>query len=553
MNPSYSTQSSTATDAPAQSGSSSAPATAKVSLLDAKHPYWALHNESWTIFDLLYRGGQAIKSQAARFLTKRPKEVTEVYTCRLADFDYQNILGTALGWYQSTLFRKDPSIDIRLQSDADPEKLPDARKKPYTDFLEDCDRNGTGYIDLWRDIFLKLVLFKGCYVCVDLPRLDKAPANLAEQRAAGGLDPYLMVYGPQSVINWERDEFGNLNWVVIKIQTTRQQFLSDGLVVDRWYYYDRNEYRIYERTKIQPKDSDSPFTLVGPDGKTLDSGDQQTAKLVDSGPHALADQKRVPVRHFEVPEGLWLASRAFLPACTHINVANSYYWALKTSNLPIPVITDDTEMVQTLSETAYIQLSKDGKFQWSEPSGRSYEASAKCLGDIREEIYRSIYLQAMGRSASASASSLSGYSKDMDWMPSKDVLAAYGDGIRQGAQNLLQDVALVRGDADIGFDVRGFNFEVAPALQLAEELEILISLDLPSDTFIKQKQVQLAQAALPDANRAVLEKVAEEINASPTRDEIAAQQQQAMKLSMDRSLNRSVTGLATQTANQSTP
>lgn len=532
--------------------SSSAPTLAKVSLLDAKHPYWSSNNESWTMFDLLYRGGTAIQREAGRFLTKRPKELSEIYTSRLAAFEYQNILGTALGWYQSSLFRKEPSIDIRAAGDPDPAKLADAAKKPYTDLLQDCDRNGTTYIDLWRQVFLNLILFKGCYVCVDLPRLDDQPKNLAEQRAAGGLDPYLMVYDPRSIINWQVDQFGNLLWVVIKIQTTQHEFLGDGLLIDRWYYYDRREYRIYERTKVQPKDAGSASSaLYGANGTLLDAGTEQTAKLVASGNHALAAQNRVPVRYFDIPEGLWLASRAFLPTRAHINIDNSYQWALFMANLCIPVITDDTELVPTIAETSYIQLSKDGKFQWAEPSGKSYESSAKCLGDLREEIYRSIYLQSMGRSSTASASSLSGYSKDMDWMPSKDVLSAYGDIIRSGAQSLLQDVADVRGDDNLEFDVRGMNFEIAPALQLAEELEILISLDLPSDIFLKQKQVQLAIASMPDANRAIQQAVTDEIMKSPTRDEVAAQQQAALKLSMDRSLNRSVTSLATQTANQS--
>jgi hypothetical protein len=131
MNPAY-PNSNTATPAKA----SGAPAaTAPVSQLDAKHPYWKLNNDSWTVFDLLYRGGQAIKSQAARFLSKRPKEMTDVYTMRLSMFDYENNLGTALGWYQSTLFRKDPSIDMRLKDNPDPEAVQQSMKKPYTDFL----------------------------------------------------------------------------------------------------------------------------------------------------------------------------------------------------------------------------------------------------------------------------------------------------------------------------------------------------------------------------------------------------------------------------------
>lgn len=536
MTPSPATSSTTASDS------------VPVEKLDRKHNFWSNNHEWWDLYDLLYRGGKDIVANAARFLQKRPKELPEVYQSRLAKFEYQNILGTALGWYQSALFRKDPSIDLKLVGNDDPAALADTRKTKYTDFLQNCDRNHTTYVDLWRQIFLNLVVFKGCYACVDLPRLEYKPKTLAEQKQAGGLSPYVMLYDPRHVINWAVNEFGELDWILIKIQTSSQEFLGPGKLIDRWTYYDRTEYRVYEREKKTDASTGAPI-ILDPTGTLMSSTANANAKLVDRGPHALSGANRVPVRYFSIADGLWMANKVYLPAVAHLNMENSYLWALFMANLPIPIIKSDTELTQTVSETAVIHLDEKGTFEWSEPKGTSFEQSAKCLAGLREEIYRTMYLMAQGRSSSASASASSGYSKELDMQPSKDVLASYGDGIRAGMQNLLGDVALVNDEADIEFDVRGFNFEISPALQEAETLEIMMSLDLPSNTLYKEAQKRVAHAYLTDANRAIVQTVDDEIENAPTRSEQQAAQMQAQKLSMDRSLNRAVSGLTQQAQN----
>jgi hypothetical protein len=519
---------------------------ARVSLLDAKHVYWTKYHDTWDMLDLLFRSGQAIQEQAARFLRKRPKELSEVYSARLVGFDHTPIMGTALGWYQSKLFARDPLIDIRPKGESDPDKLDPKMKDSYTGFLQNCDRSGTTFVDVWRLIFQNLLVFKGAYVCIDLPTTGTQPNRLA-QRAAGGLDPYLMVYDPRSVINWDVDEFGNLEWAVIRIKTFKHEFLGNGIDIDRWYYYDRKEYRIYERTKVRDKDS-GDTVLYGASGEMVSSQTEQTAKLVASGPHCMSDQNKVPLRYVTVPEGLWLANRAYLPSMTHLNVENSYIWALFMANLPVPVIKGDSEFSQTISETAFISLDKDASFEWSEPKGTSFSHSEKFLSSKREEIFRSVFLTSQGRDSSASASASSGLSKEMDLLPAKDVLAAFGDGLRAGMQNVLNDVAAVRGEA-VEFDVRGFEFEDSTVLEEAEILELLMSLDLQSDELYKQAQIRLAQLYMADANRAVVQKVVDEITAAPTRSELAAAQAAAQKIGMARQLNRATFSVG-DTANQ---
>jgi hypothetical protein len=479
------------------------------------------------------------------------------------------------------LFRKDPTIDIKPpgSDDAQPvivpapapavapvpgpggpqpvPALPVASKPipmlpvkvtaPYTAFLTNCDRAKTTYVDFWRDVFAKLLVFKGCYVVVDLPRAA-GESNLKEQQESGALEPYLVIYGPQNVINWDVDDSGDLNWIVIKVQIYQQEFLGKGVLIDRWTYYDRKEFRIYERPQVQ-NPSDSVPIILDPTGSLISSSAAATATEVDRGPHSMAGKNRVPVRYFSLPDALWLANRAYLPALAHCNLDNSYNWALFIANLPIAVIKSDTELTQTVAETAVIHLDEKGTFEWTEPKGTSFSDSEVALSGKREEIYRAMWLMAQGRSSSASASASSGYSKELDMQPSRDVLAAFGDTVRAGMQNLLGDVALVRDDDKVEFDVRGFNFETDPALQEAESLEILMSLDIPSDTFYKQAQHRVADAYLGDANRGIIQTVHNEIDAAPTRSQQAAQEQQSQKLAMDRSLNRAVTGLTTQAEN----
>ena len=54
--------------------------------LTQKHPVWSEMQAYWREIDLLYRGGRALKQQAATFLIKRPKEPAKIYEARLQQF-----------------------------------------------------------------------------------------------------------------------------------------------------------------------------------------------------------------------------------------------------------------------------------------------------------------------------------------------------------------------------------------------------------------------------------------------------------------------------------
>jgi hypothetical protein len=482
------------------------PGSLPVEQLDAQHPEYACHAIAWDDIDLLYRGGHAIKEHAGRFLVKRPKELSEVYSAREQRFAYQNILGTALGWYQSAMFTEDPDVIIQRGE----KTLPADEADFYGDFQRDCTRSGCSMWDVAGEILLDLMLYRSAYILKDLPPQEGQAVSRADQKANGALDPYLVIYDPRQVINWECDQYGCLAWVVIATTTEQRTFGAKSEVVDRWYYFDREQYGVYE-------------------AKRKDNKKAEVADLVAEGPHAMSDIGEVPVRRVEVKDALWLADRVYTQVLDHLNQDNSYSWALFMANLPVPVIKGEFNGEVKASETAYIHLAENGAFEWAEPSGTSFEHSANRISSLREEIYRQMYLQAQARSNEATPAAQSGISKEQDMAPSKDVLNAFGDVLRRALASILADVAAIRGDTDLTFEVRGFDFSDTDTDQEVKAAESVDTLGIQSDTLRKETHKRVARCLLRDAQPELLKQVEAEIDAAPTQEEQQAADEQKLR------------------------
>ena len=65
------------------------------------------------------------------------------------------------------------------------------------------------------------------YMVVDFPRASGAAQTRAEEDASGRSRAYLVDYTPEEVINWNYDETGGLEWVVIRTSCL-QQSQGDG-------------------------------------------------------------------------------------------------------------------------------------------------------------------------------------------------------------------------------------------------------------------------------------------------------------------------------------
>ena len=449
-------------------------------------------------------------------------EPGQVYQARLDKFFYQNILGTALGWYVSRFFAEEPAIHLKTG-----DKL--IKDDPsFAAFQANADRAGTSLLDLARKWFIRSLLDGAVYVLIDLNnQQNRLARNFHDQKTSGALDPYLVTFRADQIVNWGQDAYGNYEWIVIATERGEHTFGGKQTVVDRWYYFDRTDYRIYEAER--------------PDGAS-EPKDSRTAVVVDEGRHALADRNRVPVRKIEVPEELWLGYRVLPQVREHLNQDNVYGWALFMACLPVPVITGDYEESPSISETAYIKLPEGSTFEWSEPAGTSFQTAAERVSSLREEIYRQMYLQAQGRTSTATASASSGYSKELDMAPSHEVLNGYGAIFRAALAGIAQDAATIRAPkgTELKAEVTGLTFQQEDTLDDVESTDAALGLNIPSDSFEKYIQKRFVNKYARNADPDTKKVFESEIDAAPTKAQRAEEEKRALESGFAGSMQKAV-------------
>jgi hypothetical protein len=493
------------------------PSQIAIKTIDAPHPLHKQCYDQWERARKLYEGGRVMRDAAKEFLVQRPTEMPDVYEDRIKRFTYINHEGNIVGWYLSALFKEPPTVILR-DPDTDVEAA-DGVKETVAEFQQDVDLAGTPLIDFWRrSVEPSVLLYQSAYILIDVP-VQGTFASRAQQKAMGGLRPILRCYTPQDILNWYEDEQGNLEWAVLKLLATEQEDpFQPAKVYDRWYVFTRSQVAAYQREhkKDEVRVGDNP-----PDGN---------ATLMEGFPreHSLSDQNIVPLFKQDIDTSIWIGNRVESPLVKLLNLENSHDYSLEMTNLAqLAVFAEKPiDKIQT-GGGYYLQFGKDDRCEFIEQSGKSFIASQSRIIELREEVYRLSYLVAQGRSASAAASSQSGYSKEQDMLPARDVLAALGDRARMGIQTVLQ-AAITRMGLDLKADVQGMNFadrEDVIELEVIERATSIVEINSPE--YQREIANRIVEITLPDLNRDKMEAIKKEIAANPTELELA-QQQQAM-------------------------
>jgi hypothetical protein len=473
------------------------PASVDVEQLDTLHPEVKDHAVLFEELGLLYHGGYKLKVNAARFLAKHSKELGTAYLTRMTRLTYDNLLATICSYYGSRLFSNQIEIDFKLNGVA---KLPTKTNDFYKNFMEDCDGCGTSLERFFEQVSDEVLVYGQSLFLIDLPQLKTQPASLYEQEQMGGLSPYLAHIEPKQVYNFQRDSFGNFDWIVIHDKKINQNFLGESSYQETYTYYDRQQFAKYQM--VWPIDGNRP----------------KQGTLVDSGPHALAGRNEVPVYCVKSDNKLWIGNRIVLPLISYLNATNCQDWSLWLACVPLPVFRNGKdEKVNpntTAAEYSSIIIPNDAEFKYVEPEGKSFEAMKDYIESQKEMIFRQAFLVALGRASSKTSTVQSGASKSMDWEPSASILNVFGNLIRTAIQDVLERIAYIREDGTVA-DVRGMNFSESSATQVAELNALVDALNIPSATFSKERAKRLARAYLCDANTDLIQLVCTEIEEAP--------------------------------------
>ena len=503
------------------------PPTLQVRTIDARHPDWNCNYQHWERLRKLYEGAKTMQVFCTEFLWKRAVEALDVYNERVQRFSYTNHLKSIISWYTSALFKQPPDIQIRKLDEAGNPTLIEAgpEKDKLADFLNDADGKGTDFITWWSScVQAKLLVYGTQYVLFDLP-VSPQFRSAAQQNSANALQPHLVAYAPQDIINWQFDEQGALNWIIIKLRARTQNSPLDKVQLsDRWYWFTTDEIAVYEYTFQQ-----------GETGTVIEEGDKRypdnaIATLVDGYPraHALSDQGRVPVFVEQLEQNIRIGDDIVSPLIRLVNLENSHDWALEQSNLAVPVVFSDAAPESLrISESTFLQLKPGDKIQFLEQSGHAFQASGGRIGETREEVYRLAHLIQQGRSSNATAAAQSGIAKEADLTPARDVLSALGDLARRSIKRVVQ-CACDRMQIDVQVDVQGLDFpDRSESIELENLQRAMATFDIgASPTLERALSKRVARIMVPDATPELLTQIDTEFDNNPTPSEAEQQQQQ---------------------------
>lgn len=484
--------------------------TAPVKLLNAQHPDYKAQTKHWSKIKLLFDGGNQLHLAVSEFLNRKPHEPDDQYRYRCERFYYENMM-SAISWYGAKMFCGNPQVVVSQppKDDEPGERIETGDVADfYNGLVSNCDRGGTTLQRFFVDVFLDALLYLTSWVVTDKNNIgDVALLSLKQYKEAGGDQPYWVRVDPQNVINWGTDNTGQLEYVVIKTNSIQQQFLEQPTDYTDWWYFDRTEFRHY-----QAKTEDTA---------KMDE-ERATAQLIDSGPHALTPQNRVPVQRLTMPSGLWLGDRAYSPCREHLNKVNELSFGLTMGCLLMPVYETKSEINQPIGEASHIKINPGDKFSFAEPKGEVFRIAMERIRDLREEIYRLVYLIHQGRDSRTTPTMQSGKAKQEDQAASAEILQAFGGLIGHLINNTIRDIIDARGE-NVTIDLKGFEFVVEISRDRLDKLLATLAADLGSQTLDQEIKIEIAMDVLPMATQQTRHKITTEIRSAPSQAQLAEQ------------------------------
>lgn len=514
-----------AAEDPQPESDQSYPAVVRYGTLKQVHP--RCDEKFWKTCRALYAGGPALLADDEVMQEIFPQgtgEDSKVYAERRKRAYYLNYPGEILDAIVASL-TANPVTMLADPKPAGPEQ------DFYEDFFTDVSPPGgrrQSLGQLLRDQILVALQCQTAWTLVDLPtpdELDEIPpgaaddlpaqgyANLGDQQAAGALRAYACPVAPENVRDWEEDDSGELNWVLIRTQEQKREGIAGTRerVKEIWTYYDREGWARYEliyKTGHPPADSTEVL-------------------LAESGPHSFG---RVPMARLSLPDGLAAMKKISSVAIAHFNARNALEWAKIRALMPTPVaflgaadpmnpITeDDRRALQPHSVTRMRVLGDKDRLEYVGPDSTPFAFAGEDLATLRDEMHRVLHHMALSVDNSGAALQRSADSKAIDQAVAAVVLAALGAYGREHAEDIYELVEDGRGDEERVWTAQGMDdFSDTTAGQMIEEAVNLATIEIPSATFQTEYKFGLSKKILgPQVSLETLEKIRKELEGNIT-------------------------------------
>jgi hypothetical protein len=494
--------------------------------LTTEHPERIYWKGAWLNYRLLYEGGKKMLDSAGqsatqgrtdavglsspvagllqqnkiprRFLYQLEGEPTVKYNARWERAFYIGYIGAIIDYFRHWLFSQPPEIrpciedaEVDANDDPRPPEVPDW----WEDFFNDCTGSGKGLIDFLRDVFLDVLVCQRAGWLIGSPSADVGSMTQGDAEDAGVDGVVLTPYTAEEIVDWQHNDAGELDWVVLRKQHDIREFPGVRKRTEVYTHVDRNEWHAWE---------------VNPEKVLTDLG---------GAVHGLG---KVPFVWLQIPEGLWPANKLFSWQVDLFNKSNMLSHGQLMSMFLQPVITSSEEGAsgRIFGEGTVVQLRSGGKdrdaekFEWVGADSAPLEFNALQIKEQRDEGYRIVHQMSLAVDSQAvGAIARSGVSKVEDRRASEVILAGYGTYVRDAIIRTANLISKIQGD-DTEFECVGFdNFAVSSLEEELQTAALMQTFDLGSPTFDKTLKKNLANRVLGHIDEATRTVIEEEIDA----------------------------------------
>lgn len=514
-----------AADGPA---SAEPPAGVTYALLKQSHPTYDA--DYWCECRALYEGGKTLLRNdvvMAKLFPRHRDELQAVYIERRLRAFYVPYAAEIIDHLVAGV-TSDP-INMEIGGEG---KQGGALPDFYQEFVEDVSPDGgakSPLNELLADQLRTALQTCWAWTLVELPKPIKSVevgATLADQERAGDLRAYAVAIAPESVIDWEEDDAGDLAWAIVHVVEQRRTTLLDSRakIVERWTYYTKDSWAIYEKERDLDKEI-QPREII---------------PRVDQGAHSFG---RVPLVRLALPRGLWAMNKMHSIAVEHLNKRAALGWGELQSLLPElyeghgPEVSTKGSVIGEAQQDpgrgvnqrrgqGFVQIR--GADDWAKfvgPDTAPFAEARNSCDSLRDDLHRVMHQMALSAANNAAALKRSAESKEQDRASVEVVLQELGRAGRKHAEAILAMVSRGRREEAVADEWTAKGMSEFDSIAVSDSLANALDIDMlriESPTFRKRHRMLIARQVLeghvkPDD----LEQIEKELEENITDESVA--------------------------------
>lgn len=457
-------------------------------LLDSlkyRHPEHREYAEYWNTLTNVVEGGDRMTTKEKLALLAnpdgRPHEVMEE---RAKLSSYCNKIAPILARFNSELFRC-PGV-------------PTGSLDPFwaNEFfpcgaLTDNDDDARSSFNTFLQESMMAALTTGKAIAQVDVKAGGLSTSLADQKASGELNPYVILHPRTALWDWQRDVDGFSFTKIHQFRLFRENWYDDPIPEHIFTIFYRRDTKIYTSKYIIRKipKNNRPVPPM-PFIQMCDRKDIIIDPVIQDQEIFNTNGKfEFPIITLTLPRPLWMASQLFDCQKSYFNQTAALEYALYTNNYSIPIITgvddesDDPLQGKRVGDGYYLTLKTGQEITQFERSTSTVNNAIKYRAEIKRDIYDILQQIAMSAGDGISIIARSGESKKEDRRPEEILLERYGQIVKEYIIQILRAASIAHREI-VDWGVVGYDdFLGFSVSELLSDLEEIRKANIPSPTF----------------------------------------------------------------------